>query len=336
MKKLLSEPQNLIILPILLFVFFLGNILNGKAQTYCIQSGSEQIAGEEDGFRYELWNQNSQGTACMTLGNEALFSGEWDGILNYLARRGLGYDQTQLHHEIGDFYTIYNCNYNPSTNSGNSYLSIYGWTIEPLVEYYIIEDWRNWIPSMADGAVLKKSFEINGSIYDVYENTRVNQPSIIGIATFQQYFSIRRNTRNSGTIDISEHFKQWESIDMNLGKLHEVSFVVEGYQSSGNFEFTELDVFADNTTLGINNSNTPNSYFEIYPNPTKDEAYIKFKNTSSSIKKLKIYDATGKTIISKNYNHTENTDKISNLTKGVYFISLNIDKQRVVDKLIIY
>ncbi|WP_108804034.1 glycoside hydrolase family 11 protein [Aquimarina sp. Aq107] len=321
-----------IILPFLFLIFSLGNT---KAQTYCIQSGSEQITGEEDGFRYELWNQNSQGTACMTLGNEALFSGEWDGILNYLARRGLGYNQTQEHQEIGNFFTTYNCNYNPSTSSGNSYLSIYGWTIDPLVEYYIIEDWRNWIPSMADGAVLKKSFEINGSVYDVYENTRVNQPSIVGNTTFQQYFSIRRDTRNSGTIDISEHFKQWESIDMNLGKLHEVSFVVEGYQSSGSFEFNELDIFIDNTTLGINDIDNPNSYFEIYPNPAIDEAYIKFKKTNTT-KKLKIYDTSGKIVLSKNYDHTENIAKISNLTKGVYFVSLNINNQKVVDKLIIY
>lgn len=106
----------------------------------------------------------------------------------------------------------------------------------------------------------------------------------MGNTTFQQYFSIRRDTRNSGTIDISEHFKQWESIDMNLGKLHEVSFVVEGYQSSGSFEFNELDIFIDNTTLGINDIDNPNSYFEIYPNPAIDEAYIKFKKTNTTKK----------------------------------------------------
>ncbi|SEK56809.1 Glycosyl hydrolases family 11 [Aquimarina amphilecti] len=336
MNILFFKSKHQTILFILSLIISLGNISKIIAQTYCIQSGSEQIAGEEDGFRYELWNQNSQGTACMTLGNEALFSGEWDGILNYLARRGLAYNQTQEHQEIGNFFTTYNCDYNPSTNSGNSYLSIYGWTIEPLVEYYIIEDWRNWIPSMADGAILKKSFEINGSIYDIYENTRVNQPSIIGNATFQQYFSIRRDTRNSGTIDISEHFKQWESIDMNLGKLHEVSFVVEGYQSSGNFEFLELDVFIDNTTLGINDIDNPNTYFEIYPNPTKDEAYIKFKKITSSKKELKIYDSSGKAIMSNSYDQSVDIAKVSNLRKGVYFVLLNTDNKKVVDKLIIY
>ena len=112
----------------------------------------------------------------MDLGDGALFSGEWSGILNYLSRRGLGYNQTQEHQEIGKFSTTYNCNYNPSSSSGNSYLSVYGWTIEPLIEYYIIEDWRNWIPSMAEGAILIDEFTVDGSVYEIYENTRTNQP----------------------------------------------------------------------------------------------------------------------------------------------------------------
>lgn len=228
-----------------LFIFFLG-CQTSQDQTLCIQGDSDQITGEKDGFRYELWNQNSQGTACMTLGSGALFSGNWSGIENYLARRGLGFNQTQHHQQIGTFFADYNCNYNPLGASGNSYLSVYGWTVNPLVEYYIIEDWRKWIPSMQDGVKSKGSITINGSTYDIYENTRVNQPSISGMTTFQQYFSIRRDKRSSGTINISDHFAKWESLGMELGKLHEVSFVVEGYQSSGNFAFNALDIYVNN------------------------------------------------------------------------------------------
>ncbi|WP_299896121.1 glycoside hydrolase family 11 protein [uncultured Aquimarina sp.] len=319
---------------VLVLLCFHFNMYTTNAQTYCIQPGADQIAGEEDGFRYELWNQNSQGTACMTLGNGALFSGEWSGILNYLARRGLGYNQTQEHQEIGEFYATYNCNYNPSSASGNSYLSVYGWTVEPLVEYYVIEDWRNWIPSMADGAELKGSFEINGSFYDIYENTRVNQPSIVGNTTFQQYFSIRRDRRTEGSIDISEHFRQWESIGMDLGKLHEVSIVVEGYQSNGSFEFTELDVSVDNTVLGVDDLQKPNSYFDIYPNPAKDVAHVNF-NISNQEKKLEVYNVSGKIVLSKNYGATETITEIENLPKGMYFVVLNTNNNNAAKKLII-
>ena len=213
--------------------------------TFCSDPENDQFKGEQDGYAYELWNQNGAGDACMTIGEGALFSGHWQGIDNYLARRGLVYDETQLHHEIGRFSTSFSCVYEPTTESGNSYLSVYGWTVEPLIEFYIVEDWRRWIPSMAEGSVLKDSLEIDGSIYDIYESTRVNQPSIIGDTTFQQYFSIRRDVRNSGSIDISGHFEKWESLGMELGKMNEVAFVVEGYKSNGRFEFTELEVKAE-------------------------------------------------------------------------------------------
>ncbi len=223
-------------------IVLVAGMQTAHAQTFCLQDGSDQVTGLEDGYRYELWNQNSQGKACMTIGEGALFSGEWNGILNYLARRGLDYDTSRHHQEIGRFSTTYNCQYNPVKNSGMSYLSVYGWTVDPLIEYYIVEDWRDWIPSMAEGSTLKGTIEVDGSIYDIYENTRVNQPSIVGMTTFQQYFSIRRDTRNSGTIDVSAHFDKWESLGMPLGKLDEVSFVVEGYKSKGKFEFTNLEV----------------------------------------------------------------------------------------------
>jgi endo-1,4-beta-xylanase len=218
-------------------------IQNLNSQTLCTKNGTDQISGEKDGYRYELWNQNAQGSACMTLGEGAVFSGQWNDILNYLARRGLEYDQTQEHQEIGTFYAVYDCNYNPTTASGNSYLSIYGWTVDPLIEFYVVEDWCNWIPSMAENAIHKGTVEVNGGIYDIIENTRVEQPSIEGTATFKQYFSIRRDERNSGTINISEHFEAWQALGMEMGNMYEVSFVVEGYKSNGSFEFTELDIF---------------------------------------------------------------------------------------------
>ena len=215
---------------------------NSYSQLICTDTTSDQVIGEKDGYRYEIWNLNTQGSACMTLGEGAKFSGEWIEIENYLARRGFGYDQTQEHQEIGTFSTTYSCEYNPRAElGGNSYLGIYGWTVDPLVEFYILDDWRNWIPSMAEGVSFKGSLEINGSIYDIYEYIRVNQPSIVGTTTFPQIFSIRRDKRNSGTIDISEHFKKWEELGMVLGKMYEVAFAVEGYHNSGSFDFTELD-----------------------------------------------------------------------------------------------
>ena len=331
MNKAISISSKLSWVFICLLV--LTSIEKSNSQTYCTQQGgSDQIAGTEDGFRYELWNQNAQGTACITLEDGALFSGEWDGILNYLARRGLGYDQTQEHAEYGQFFADYNCDYNPNSSSGNSYLSIYGWTVDPLIEFYIIEDWRNWIPSMAGGSVNRGTIDVNGSVYDIIENTRTNQPSIQGTQTFQQYFSIRRNERTAGSINISDHFDMWESLDMPMGNLHEVSFVVEGYQSSGDFSFGALDVYVRDPSV-LNAGSEPSDFFSIYPNPNVGDISIKFNDTVANAS-LKIYDASGKMVY--NLEKIQSTEiQVSDLQAGMYVVKINNNGREHKTKLVV-
>jgi endo-1,4-beta-xylanase len=332
MKKTLFYKAELALCLTLIFLVF--SIQKSSSQTFCTQAGTDRIAGEQDGYRYELWNQNGQGTACMTLGSGALFSGEWESIQNYLARRGLGYDQAQEHHEIGTFYSTYNCNYNPSTASGNSYLSVYGWTVNPLKEYYIVEDWRNWIPSMAAGASLKGTIDVNGSIYDIYENTRVNQPSIVGNTTFQQYFSIRRDVRNSGTINISEHFDKWETLGMEMGKMYEVSFVVEGYQSSGSFEFTELEVFVSRDPVAATDVSKGSSQVTIYPNPNSGYLSVKLDESDSNAN-MKVYDASGNIVFTQEY-FNNNLLQVSDLNSGIYFVNVYSNRFNYTAKFLIY
>lgn len=317
----------------LTFFVLVFNVQSANSQTFCTQEGSPYIAGVQDGYRYELWNQNGQGTACITIDTGALFKGEWDGILNYLARRGRLYDKTQQHEEIGVFQAEYDCNYNPSSATGNSYLSVYGWTVDPLIEYYIIEDWRNWIPSKAPDAVLIDSIERNGSIYDIYQNTRVDKPSIVGDTTFQQYFSIRRDLRNKGTIDISAHFEKWESLGLEMGKMFEVSFVVEGYQSSGNFEFNALEINVDRTTSLPSGALKGPSQLSVFPNPSTGNVTIQLDEPVTKAN-IKIFDLSGKLIFSQRDINSK-LFEVTNLKRGVYIVNMNTNGLNYYSKLVI-
>lgn len=325
------KPQLLLLLTLLVLVL---SLQRGHSQTFCTQSGAPYFAGVQDGYRYELWNQNGQGTACITIDTGALFKGEWDGILNYLARRGRLYDKTQQHEEIGVFQAKYDCNYNPSSATGNSYLSVYGWTVDPLIEYYIIEDWRNWIPSKAPDAVLIDSIERNGSVYDIYQNTRVDKPSILGDTTFQQYFSIRRDLRNKGTIDISDHFNKWESLGLEMGKMFEVSFVVEGYQSSGNFEFNQLEIIADRTTSLSASAVKKPSEISVFPNPSTGNVSIQLNKPVTNAN-LKIFDLSGKLIFSQE-KINNNQFEVTNLKSGIYIVHMSENSLNYYSKLIVY
>jgi endo-1,4-beta-xylanase len=196
--------------------------------------------GTHDGYDYEFWKDDG-GSGSMTLNNGGNFSAEWSNVNNILFRKGKKFDETQTHQQIGDMSITYGANYQPY---GNSYLTVYGWSVDPLVEYYIVDSWGNWRPP---GSTPKGTINVDGGTYEIYETTRYQQPSIKGTATFQQYWSVRTSKRTSGTISVSEHFKKWESLGMPMGKMYEVALTVEGYQSSGS-----ANVYSNTLNIGGN------------------------------------------------------------------------------------
>lgn len=191
---------------------------------------SSNEMGVHDGYNYELWKD--RGTTNMTLNSGGAFSCQWSNINNALFRKGKKFDSTQTYKQLGDISVNYAADYQPN---GNSYLCVYGWSVSPLVEFYIVDSWGSWRPP---GAASIDTITVDGGSYDIYQTTRTNQPSIQGTATFNQYWSVRQSKRTSGTISVSEHFKKWESLGMPLGKMYEVALTVEGYQSSGSADVT--------------------------------------------------------------------------------------------------
>ncbi|CRG82729.1 hypothetical protein PISL3812_00074 [Talaromyces islandicus] len=116
-----------------------------------------------------------------------------------------------------------------SVSSGTGLLSVYGWSTDPLVEYYIIEDYVNQ-PSFG---TQKGTVYSDGATYVIWENERVNQPSIEGTSTFNQYISVRESPRTEGTVTVDNHFNAWGSLGMSLGTMNYQVIAVEGWGGSG-------------------------------------------------------------------------------------------------------
>ena len=120
-------------------------------------------------------------------------------------------------------------------NGTNSYLTVYGWTRRPLVEFYIVESFGVYRPpGIAPSDPRRKgTITVDGATYDIYHTSRTG-PNIDGNGPFQQYYSVRRNAgrRTSGTVSVSKHFDEWKKLGMELGSLYEIALCVEAYAGS--------------------------------------------------------------------------------------------------------
>ncbi|MET0792296.1 MAG: glycoside hydrolase family 11 protein [Polyangiaceae bacterium] len=197
------------------------------------------------GYSYELWASGS-GSGCMNVyGTDAAFSATWTGVEDYLARIGLGFDQTKTPAQIGTISSDF-----AETKTGNDglvYVGIYGWTVNPLREYYIIDDWGTTQPAgtSSDGTPRTHAgtITVDGDDYEVWTHTRTNKPAITGDnMTFDQYFSVRHSARQCGHISVSEHFSKWIGLGLTLGKLVEAKLLVEAQDSTGSIDFTKATV----------------------------------------------------------------------------------------------
>ncbi|PVI05434.1 glycoside hydrolase family 11 protein [Periconia macrospinosa] len=130
--------------------------------------------------------------------------------------------------------TTRNINFQGQTNptSGTVLVSVYGWTTNPLIEYYIQEYTSNGAGSAQGQKV--GCVTCDGSVYDIWKHQQVNQPSIQGTSTFWQYISNRQSKRpGSGTVTTKCHFDAWAKLGLNLGPHNYQTLATEGWGNAG-------------------------------------------------------------------------------------------------------
>lgn len=190
----------------------------------CVATASAQVrnngTGTDHGYYYSLYS--SGGSATMTFPSAGSYPGNyaisWSSVSDVVGGKGWSTGSAQA------------ISYNVGSANGYNNISIYGWTTNPLVEYYICE-----LGSLYTGnAQYKGSVSSDGHTYNTYLHQQVNQPSIQGTATFNQNLDNwgGSSTGSNHTVTTSNHFNHWKSLGMNMGNFNYQILGTEAYNGA--------------------------------------------------------------------------------------------------------
>jgi endo-1,4-beta-xylanase len=208
-------------------------LLPGVAHAASICSNQ---TGTNGGYYYQMWSAGT-GSACMTLNSGNSYSTSWSGIGDFVA--GVGWNP-------GSNHTV-SFSGSLSASGGTSLVSLYGWSTSPLVEYYVMENYSGSPPT---AGTYMGQVSSDGGTYNIYEHQQVNQPSIEGTATFEQYLAIRTSPTSSGTITTQNFFNAWASHGMNLGTLNYQILATESFGGGSGSSSVTVNSGAGGSTGG--------------------------------------------------------------------------------------
>jgi endo-1,4-beta-xylanase len=207
----------------------------------------QNTQGNAGGQAWSLWCNSLSSSACITTFDTPAFTARWNNNNDFLARIGLEFGNSG---KTFDQYGTLKADFafTKMGSAGNfSYIGIYGWTTNPCVEWYIVDDRFGTFPFDAFNATQKGTATVDGETYKLFQNATNGSGGsrCSGVSQWDQYWSIRQKGRQCGTITISEHFKAWEAAGLNLGNLLEAKILVETGGGTGSIDFPYAKVTAE-------------------------------------------------------------------------------------------
>jgi len=277
---------------------------------------------DEEGYLYNIWADAGEGS--ITPGAKAAYHMEFQNAHNLLAKSGLrpGAKNTTIMYNLTDLV------HDPDTHM---MVAVYGWSKNPLKEWYIVESWEGERPPSFGlwpfFHCRKETITCNGGQYDIYKTWRgpFPAPSVEGDTQFEQYWSVRREPRTSGTINTQIHFDAFDRHFEHLGYLYEVTMVTEAYngrsQGTGSAHYSSLEMIAGlrhayggGTELGMcegDCSNDDDCLEDLYCSHNDGPDGVKVPWCTGS-RKDEIWDYCTTAV----RNEVKNPDKLLNICEG--------------------
>lgn len=198
----------------------IGLAVGADTRTVCSNG-----TGSDHGSFYTFWHDT--GTGCIQL-RAGGYGVEWQlgGRGNLVAGKGWA---------KGSARRVVRYRARAFDPGRNGYLTLYGWSTGPLIEYYVVDHWGGFTPPGPDATPLG-TVASDGGTYRIYRTQRVNQPSIAGTATFYQYWSVRTSRRplnQDSVITFANHVAAWRKAGLRFGTLGYQVLATEGFGSNG-------------------------------------------------------------------------------------------------------
>jgi hypothetical protein len=210
------------------------------------QMRSGNGVGGEGNLGWEIWSNTGQGQ--LTTYDVPAFIATWNNSGGYLGRLGFEWggfgDEPVPHDERGEI-TAQFVSRKTGTAGGYSYVGMYGWTTNPCVEWYVVDDSYNTMPINPGTTTKEGEVEIDGGTYIMYTRptTGTGGTRCSGVTNWAQYYSVRRTARACGVISLSEHFRAWQELGMDMtGELLEAKILVEVGGGVGNVQLPIANV----------------------------------------------------------------------------------------------
>jgi hypothetical protein len=202
--------------------------------------------GGQGNLAWEIWSNTGEGQ--LTTYAEPAFIATWNNSGGYLGRLGFewgGFGSDPVPHDQRGEISAQFVSRKTGTAGGYSYVGMYGWTTNPCVEWYVVDDSYNQMPINPGTTTKEGEVEIDGGTYIMYTRptTGTGGTRCDGVTNWAQYYSVRRTARACGVISLSEHFRAWQELGMDMtGELLEAKILVEVGGGVGNVQLPIANV----------------------------------------------------------------------------------------------
>ena len=123
---------------------------------------------------------------------------------------------------------------------------MYGWLQNPCVEWYIVDDSFQTMPTQKSSVMAT----IDGATYYLIRNTTTGTAGANAcsgsVSSWTQMWSVRATARTCGTITVSDHFAAWANQGWSVGDASSIHINLEVGGGTGTINFPTASVSTNN------------------------------------------------------------------------------------------